>query len=312
MIPENNKHSEDAFSKVNVFFDMFEEVLKRQNQQIEAKITEEIRAIKDDLVKEEMKIQEKLEPVLEQKVERVKTELGKLNNISAIIKKEIRDSQPEMIDALYPIMGKLIQKFIKVELEKLNENINKQLDQNFSWEAIRREFLALFGIKQEEILLAKASQATIKEFFVIYQNSGILQAHYTKEDVIDDDMVAGMLTAIKSFVNDAFRNSADLEMIEYGNSKILIFNAVRFYLVAVVSGIVDKHFQERLQSYMQIFYERHLSQWSDEQILEKDLNGLLKKHIEDFPYYNLITHKINEYKQNIQQKSNFNWKFWRW
>ncbi|KOY85976.1 hypothetical protein AD998_07305 [bacterium 336/3] len=309
---ENTKYTEDAFSKVNVFFDMFEDVLHKQNQQIEQRITQEIRNIKEALSQEEIKIQEKLNPVLEEKVERVKEELSKINNISIIIKKEIRESQPEMIDALYPIMGKLVQKFIKVELEKLNENINKQLDNSFSWEAIRRELLGLLGIKQEDILLAQASQATINEFFVIYQNSGILHAHYSKEDVIDDDMVAGMLTAIKSFINDAFRNSADLETIEYGNSKILIFSAVRFYLVAVVSGVVDKGFQERLQSYMQLFYETHLSNATDEEITEKDLNKILKKHIEDFPNYNLIAQKINDYRQNIKQKGNFNWKFWRW
>jgi len=312
MAEDKNKHTEDALSKVNVFFDMFEDVLQKQNQQIEQKITQEIRNIKEALSQEEVKIQERIAPVLEEKVERVKEELKKINNISAIIKKEIKESQPEMIDALYPIMGKLVQKFIKVELEKLNENINQQLDNSFSWNAIRREFLGLLGIKQEEILLAKASEATINEFFVIYQNSGILQAHYTKEDVIDDDMVAGMLTAIKAFINDAFGNSADLETIGYGNSKMLIYNAVRFYLVAVVSGVIDKGFQARLQSYMQLFYETHLSKFSDEQIAEKDLNKLLKKHIEDFPNYNLIAQKINDYRQNIKQKGNFNWKFWRW
>lgn len=307
--------TDDAFSKVNTFFDMFEEVLQKQNEQIQEKISQEIRAIKESLSQEEQKIAQKLEPVLEQKVEIVRNEINKihqLNNISSLIKKEIRESQPEMIDALYPIMGKLVQKFIKTELEKLNEQINEKIDDNFSWSAIKREFLSLFGIKQEEILLAQASQAVIEEFFVIYQNSGILQAHYSKNEVIDDDMVASMLTAIKSFVGDAFGHKADLEMLEYGNMKMIIYNAPRFYLVAVVAGVVDKSFQARLQSYMQLFYERYLSLHTDEEIAEKDLSKILKKHIEDFPNYNILAQKINEYRQNVQQKSNFNWKFWRW
>ncbi len=302
----------DALEKVNVFFDMFEEVLQKQNLQVQEKISQEIRSIKESFSKEEEKILLKLEPILEEKVEKVKNEVGKLNNISQAIKREIRESQPEIIDALYPIIGKLVQKFIKTELEKLNENINKQIDDSFSWQALRRELLSLLGIKQEKILLAQASQASIQEFFVIWQNSGILQAHYSQTDIVDDDMVAGMLTAIKSFVNDAFGNKADLETLEYGNLKMFVFSAVRFYLVAVVSGVADKSFQERLQSYMQLFYERYLSQRSDEEIQQTDLNAILKKHIEDFPHYNLITQKINEYRKNVQQKSNFNWKFWRW
>ena len=309
---KNQNSIDDAFSKVNVFFDMFEDVLQKQNQQIQEKISQEIRAIKENLDQEEQKIKEKLEPVIEEKVEKVKAELDKLNNISAAIKKEIRESQPEMIDALYPIMGKLVQKFIKVELEKLNQQINEKIDNSFSWEAIKREFLSLFGVKQEEMILAQASQASIQEFFVIYQNSGILQAHYTKNDVVDDDMVAGMLTAIKSFVGDAFGSKADLEMIEYGNMKMIIFNSVRFYLVAVVSGVVDRNFQERLQSYMEIFYQKHLSGYTEEQLAQKNLNALLKNYIEDFPNYNIIAQKLNDYRQNIQQKNNFDWKFWRW
>lgn len=306
---------DDAFSKVNIFFDMFEEVLQKQNQQIQEKISQEIRAIKESLSQEEQKIAQKLEPVLEEKVEIVRNEINKinqLNNVSALIKKEIRESQPEMIDALYPIMGKLVQKFIKVELEKLNEQINEKIDNNFSWEAVKREFLSLFGVKQEEMLLAQASQAVIQEFFVIYQNSGILQAHYSKNDVVDDDMVAGMLTAIKSFVGDAFGNKADLETLDYGNLKMIIYNAPRFYLVAVVAGIVDKNFQTRLQSYMEHFYERHLSRYTDQELEGKDMDKILKKFVEDFPNYHLIAQKLNDYRQNIQQKSNFNWKFWRW
>lgn len=308
-MPENKENNnENALQKVSVFFDMFEEVLQKQNKQVEVKITEEIRTIKDSLDKEESKILEKLEPVLEKKIENVKTELQKLNNISVIIKKEIRESQPEMIDALYPIIGKLIQKYLKVEFEKINENINKQLDNTFSWEAIKRDALSLVGIKSKELILAKATERSIDEVFVIYQNSGILQAHYSKQDVVDDDMIAGMLTAIKSFVNDAFRNDAELDSIEYGKFKILIFNAVRFFLVAVVSGVVDKNFEKKVQKYLEFFYEQQLSNATDEEIAEKDLNSVLKTHIEGFQNFGMINEKINDYKQ----KNNIDWKFWRW
>lgn len=302
----------DALEKVSIFFDMLEEVLQKQNLQVQQRISEEIRSIKESLPQEEEKIIQKLEPILEEKITKVKHEVSKLNNISEAIKREIRESQPEIIDALYPIIGKLVQKYIKAELERINENINRQIDNHFSWQALKRDLLSLFGIKQEEILLTQASQASIEEFFIIWQNSGILQAHYSKTDVIDDDMVAGMLTAIKSFINDAFGNKADLETLEYGNYKMFIYSAVRFYLVAVVSGVVDKNFKERLQSYIQLFYEKHLSPYSNEEIQQKDLNALLKKHIEDFPHYNLIAQKINEYRKNVQQKSDFDWKFWRW
>jgi hypothetical protein len=50
-------------------------------------------------------------------------------------------------------------------------------------------------------------------------------------------MIEGMLTAIKSFVEDAFTiKSEELSTIEYNNYKIVFFNYHTFYLALVLSG----------------------------------------------------------------------------
>ena len=60
---------------------------------------------------------------------------------------------------------------------------------------------------------------------VIEQGSGIVASEYSKTQNIDQDTVAGMLTAIKSFAEDAFQaETQSLEYIEYENYHIHLQN----------------------------------------------------------------------------------------
>ena len=53
-------------------------------------------------------------------------------------------------------------------------------------------------------------------------------------------VVAGMLTAIKSFVEDAFqRDNESLEMIQYGTYKIVIENFPNYYFAVAIKGSIS-------------------------------------------------------------------------
>ena len=67
-------------------------------------------------------------------------------------------------------------------------------------------------------------------------------------ETIDKDMISGMLTAIKSFVEDAFKTGNDnLESIEYGLYNIHIQNFKTYYIAVVVHGVFDTNYQEKLE-----------------------------------------------------------------
>ena len=69
------------------------------------------------------------------------------------IRLEIRDSQGEIIDALYPIIGKLISKYLREEFRKISEQIDRRLSDPFSWKNIRLRFRAIFsGASYQEFL----------------------------------------------------------------------------------------------------------------------------------------------------------------
>ena len=76
--------------------------------------------------------------------------------------------------------------------------------------------------------------------------------------LVDRDMVAGMLTAIKSFVEHAFsKGEQEIETIEYDNYKLLVRNFHTYYIVVVVSGSVSAEFKSMLTDLLLNFAERY-------------------------------------------------------
>ena len=82
-----------------------------------------------------------------------------------------------------------------------------------------------------------------------------------KTDDIDEDMVAGMLTAIKSFVEDAFKKSdQDLELIEYETYSIYIQNFSSYYIAVVISGIFNATHKSALEDKLLDFAQNTINQ----------------------------------------------------
>lgn len=264
-------------------FQRLKDILLEEESQKRVVLEREVASLKREISPEQTTI--RLEPIVNQRVEELKSNLSALSGdaLGEAIRAQIRNNKEDIIDALYPIMGSLIQKFIQVELERLSENINKQIDDTFSFQAIKREFLGLFGVRQRDQLMTRALKPEIEESLVIYQNSGLLIGHHTSKDTADQDMIAGMLTAIKSFVEDAFQQKGGhLDMIEYGTFKIIIQNSYKYYLVAIVAGVVDTNYKLKLLRYLNLFAERHLAKLQEENLSEGAVSVLLTKHIEEF------------------------------
>ncbi|NIK73051.1 hypothetical protein FHS56_000537 [Thermonema lapsum] len=296
--------------KVDIFFSLFEEVIERQNEAVKQMIFQELRLLKE---KELPKV---LEPVVERKIQVIEQRLAEMSgsNVAQAIRQQIKNSQHEMVDALYPIIGKLVRKYIQVELAKLSEKIDKQLNDTFSWSSIKREFLSLFGIKQKDVLLAQAQRPIIEEGFIIEQESGILLAHYTRNDTVDEDLIAGMLTAIKSFVKDAFhKDKGELGSIEYGDTTIILKDSFSYYLAVVVSGIVTTQYKEQLLDYLIEFERRHLAGKPKETIDGLQLKEAFIEHCEKSEdYFYKLKGKYHDIQEKLQQKNHFDWQFWRW
>ena len=202
----------------------------------------------EDTVNTHEKLSEKVNPIIDKKidtfVEEIPTKLG------PVIADALTKSQDKVVEALFPIIGKMIKKYIQQEIKVLSDSINSQVQTTFSIKVWQRKIKAIFtGVSEKEIILSEMNQASVEQVFVIEKGSGLIISSASKQESIDEDMIAGMLTAIKSFVEDAFKkDQQSLESIQYELFEIHIQNFTSYYFAVVISGGFDTSFKNKLEN----------------------------------------------------------------
>jgi outer membrane protein OmpA-like peptidoglycan-associated protein len=162
--------------------------------------------------------------------------------IGIAIKEQIKSQKDDIVDALYPVMGNMISKFVTKSLEEMLHKINAQIQNGLSTKAIKRKIKAkIKGVSETELLLQESSSAQIQSVLLIHKESGTLLAQVDRntEQLNDPEMLASMMTAIRSFVNDWIaqdNNYQELGEIEYGGNKIIIEASGSSYLAIIVEG----------------------------------------------------------------------------
>lgn len=198
------------------------------------------------------------------------------------IKQQITLERDAMVDALYPVIGGTIVKYMAEAMRSINEKLEKSL----SPEGIIRKFRAkIQGVSEAELILKEAMPFSIEAIFLIHKSSGLVISEVQSgSQKLESEMVAGMLTAIRSFVNDCITNSGgntEVDAIEYGNSKILLEVAGYCYLAIVTEGeppqwFVDK-IRQALSAIVQNYGELIESFEGDPATIPEQVNALLEE-----------------------------------
>ena len=203
--------------------------------------------------------------------------------ITATLKKEIQNHKDEVVDAIYPILGKMVKKYVAQEIKILSEKIDNQLGFITAWKRKIRSFFG--GENEKELLLQDLSSQKIEQVLLIERDSGLLKASYSKANTIDEEMISGMLTAIKTFVEDAFnQKNQELELIEYELYNIHIQSFVNYYVAVVISGTYGLGTKNTVQDIIFDFYrsfmELNLDLIYTSRHLEKPVHTISSKLIE--------------------------------
>jgi hypothetical protein len=220
----------------------------------------EIQRLRTDMVDPE-EIRGRISPFLQENIQYLRTNFPDLFGpvLADTIKQQIRDSQDEMVDALYPIIGKLIRKFVAKEIELFSERLEQSINEAFSLKSWWRRAKGWFSGEQESTrMMRQIARPVVQEIFTIERNSGLLLGQWSRTELSDRDMVAGMLTAIKSFVESAFQSGAqDLEMIEYEHFKIILQNFKTYYIAVTLEGPVTAGYRSHLTQTLFELAESH-------------------------------------------------------
>ena len=148
--------------------------------------------------------------------------------IGSAIKEQIKNQKDDVVDALYPVMGNMISRYVSKMFEEMLNSINKQIQTGLSFKTFSRRIEAkIKGVSETELLLSETSFSNIRAVFLIHKETGIVlaQAQSDLNPINEADMLASMMTAIRSFVNDWVEKNetySELGEIEYGGSKIVI------------------------------------------------------------------------------------------
>lgn len=164
------------------------------------------------------------------------------------IKKQIELEKDKIVDALYPVIGNTIAKYMSETIQA----INAQIENNLSVEGIKRKIRAkLQGVSEAELIVKESISFIPQAIFLIHKASGLVICDIQPPDSqrLESDMIAGMLTAIRSFANDCMAQSgnSELDEIDYGNSKIILEVAGYCYLAIIVKGETPKKFISQMR-----------------------------------------------------------------
>lgn len=169
------------------------------------------------------------------------------------IRLQVAEAKDDVIDALYPVIGKVIRKSVAETMKKFVDSVNQRIEQTLRSRLFNKRVQSkLTGIPESQLILKDALPFKIEEIFLIHKESGLLISHVSSQEAevkVNEEMISGMLTAIRDFVAEAFaaREEGDLDEIQFGGNKILLEMGRYFYFAFVVSGFPPVDFQDEVR-----------------------------------------------------------------
>lgn len=213
----------------------------------------------DAILQQREPLAERVTPIIEEELEKFEQHFPKTYQLAVdrIIERKLEQSQAQLIDLLYPIIGKMIRKYLALQLQQLRESLEQQVQQSFFGRLRDR----LAGVRESDRIISMVAATRVEEAYVIEQHSGLLLGSASSSTVVDREMIAGMLTAIKSFVEDAFqKGDTTLETINYAGYQIVVQDFHTFYLALAINGSLTAKEYDELCEHLLVFAQRELSE----------------------------------------------------
>ncbi len=226
------------------------QLLKQLRQILLSEDREALAAIRE-MLEDEAQLSEKISPIIRQHFaflkENFREEYGVI--IEEIVTKKLSESQDEIVNMIFPKLNTIIKKFITAQFQMLKEGIDTQIKTVQNRFSPKNIFSRFFGPSESDIVLSQLDNPEVHEIYLVQRESGLLLGSYAREKNTDQDVIAGMLTAIKSFAEDAFnRGKEDLEMIQYENYKIFLQNLPSYYFAVAMTGSISTSEKESLSN----------------------------------------------------------------
>lgn len=173
------------------------------------------------------------------------------------IKTELRNSQDQMVEALYPITGRLVKSYVASAIQDLTAQMNRRLEQN---PVMLRVQSLMTGRPVGELLLASTRDFAVKELYLIRRGSGELVAHWPDTGSSGrEHAVSGVLAAVNEFASEAFSaTEQNLRHIDLGGEVVYLRGSPIYLLAARCSGQAPDAIEQSLDDALLTAVERQL------------------------------------------------------
>jgi len=190
------------------------------------------------------------------------------------IKNEIHNSRDAMVEALYPITGRLVAAYVANAFKELMDKINARLEGGFSMHAASLRLRSwLTGQPVAELALAGIQRLDVEELYLIRRGSGELIDRWQRpaangsalprpdelaRGANRDTVVAGFLAAINDFASEAFdADKSGLQTLDLQTHRIYLRASPSYLLAAKCSGPAPAGAERQLDTEFLSALERH-------------------------------------------------------
>ncbi len=152
------------------------------------------------------------------------------------VKTEIHNSTDDLVEALYPAMGRMVKAYVASAIKDLTNDINRRLEAN---PMMLRLNALTSGRSAGELALADSQRLKVDDVFLIRRATGELVARWPNTGAASnlDHVLGGVLTAINEFTAEAFKaEGSALRQIDLGDARVYLRVSPVFLLAAKCSG----------------------------------------------------------------------------
>ncbi len=267
----NSKQSNPMNQNQDSSFEALKELLLDEERKEQKLLQNDLQEIKRLLGDDEFR--HLVTPIIREHLDEVKEQFPQLYGevVRQAIATQVKDYEDEMVNSLYPIMGKMTKQYINAEFRQWMEGMSKRADKIPILQKIKawwkRQLAKRKGKKRghplntQEQAIQNTIYEHIEEIFIIDKYTGFILASYSEEGpfALKKEMLVGLLTALKSFGEDAMgEKNESLNTIQFDAYTIITFDFHSYYAATVVNGPVTEYFKSDLLDKLLDYAERHL------------------------------------------------------
>ena len=160
--------------------------------------------------------------------------------IVSVIRAEIRNSRDMMVEALYPITGRLVAAAVSNAFRELIARLNQRIDKLTSAGSLKLRARALLtGKSASELALAEAHRGRITRILFIERGSGTLIASWQTDGIESEnpELESGLIAAITEFAANALNaQGGELRTVDLGATQVILRASPRIIVAANCDG----------------------------------------------------------------------------